>query len=147
MVFVFFGLVAVLGTTYVQLEDLTEAAWWAAVGVGALACALLVANNLRDIPTDRVAGKRTLAVTLGDRGTRRLYVVLVAVSVVALVRVAITTDWAALVGLVALVPLARGIRVITSRAAGPALIPVLQLTGLGELLLAAGMFAGLFAAR
>jgi 1,4-dihydroxy-2-naphthoate octaprenyltransferase len=147
MVFVFFGLVAVLGTTYVQLEDLTEAAWWAAVGVGALACALLVANNLRDIPTDRVAGKRTLAVTLGDRGTRRLYVVLVAVSVVALVRVATTTDWAALVGLVALVPLARGIRVITSRAAGPALIPVLQLTGLGELLLAAGMFAGLFAAR
>jgi 1,4-dihydroxy-2-naphthoate octaprenyltransferase len=147
MVFVFFGLVAVLGTTYVQLEDLTEAAWWAAVGVGALACALLVANNLRDIPTDRVAGKRTLAVTLGDRGTRRLYVVLVAVSVVALVRVATTTDWAALVGLVALVPLARGVRVITSRAAGPALIPVLQLTGLGELLLAAGMFAGLFAAR
>src|SRR5690606_17181026 len=82
MVFVFFGLVAVLGTTYVQAERLPGAAWAAAVGVGVLACAILVANNLRDIPTDRTAGKRTLAVVLGEDYTRRLYSVLVAVAVV-----------------------------------------------------------------
>ena len=71
MVFVFFGLVAVVGTTYVQTEELTWPALYAAVGIGALACALLVANNLRDIPTDTVAGKRTLAVVLGDAAPGR----------------------------------------------------------------------------
>src|SRR3954462_7788635 len=59
MVFVFFGLVAVTGTTYVQTSSVPVAAVYAAVGVGALACAILVANNLRDVPTDRSAGKRT----------------------------------------------------------------------------------------
>ena len=62
MVFVFFGLVAVIGTTYVQTETWSSPPLYAAVGIGALACAILVANNLRDIPTDRLAGKRTLAV-------------------------------------------------------------------------------------
>ena len=70
MVFVFFGLVAVVGTTYVQTETFEWAALYAAVGVGALACAILVANNLRDIPTDVEAGKRTLAVKLGAERTR-----------------------------------------------------------------------------
>ena len=67
MVFVFFGLVAVLGTQYVQAERVTLVGLYAACGIGALACAILVANNLRDIPTDQVAGKMTLAVRLGDR--------------------------------------------------------------------------------
>ena len=75
-VFVFFGLVAVLGTTYVQAERLSWPAVGGAVGIGMLACALLVANNLRDISTDTVVGKRTLAVLLGDRRTRQLYAVL-----------------------------------------------------------------------
>ena len=66
MVFVFFGLVAGVGTTFVQTETLPLAAWYAGAGVGALACAILVANNLRDVPTDREHGKRTLAVVLGD---------------------------------------------------------------------------------
>ncbi|MGH3307383.1 MAG: 1,4-dihydroxy-2-naphthoate polyprenyltransferase, partial [Nocardioides sp.] len=73
MVFVFFGLVAVVGTTYVQTETFELAAVCAAVGIGALACAILVANNLRDIPTDREAGKLTLAVRLGDGATRQVY--------------------------------------------------------------------------
>ena len=77
-VFVFFGLVAVLGTTYVQAERLSWPAVGGAVGIGLLACALLVANNLRDIPTDAVVGKRTMAVLLGDRRTRLLYARLLA---------------------------------------------------------------------
>ena len=73
-VFVFFGVVATAGTAYVQLEHLTWLALVLSVGVGLLAVAILVANNLRDIPGDTEHGKRTLAVRLGDAGTRRLYV-------------------------------------------------------------------------
>ena len=72
-VFVFFGLVATLGTMYTQALRLDLAGWAGAVGIGALACAILVANNLRDIPGDAASGKRTLAVRLGDRATRVLY--------------------------------------------------------------------------
>jgi 1,4-dihydroxy-2-naphthoate octaprenyltransferase len=73
MVFVFFGLMATAGSAYVQDESVPAAAWWASVPIGLLAVAILVANNLRDIPTDAVAGKRTLAVRLGDPRTRVLY--------------------------------------------------------------------------
>jgi 1,4-dihydroxy-2-naphthoate polyprenyltransferase len=73
-VFVFFGLAAVAGTAYVQMRTLAWLPVAAAVPVGLLACALLVINNLRDIPTDSQTGKRTLAVVLGDRRTRALYV-------------------------------------------------------------------------
>ncbi|HZH03804.1 MAG TPA: 1,4-dihydroxy-2-naphthoate polyprenyltransferase [Myxococcaceae bacterium] len=75
-VFVFFGLVSVLGTVWVEAGRLTPLAWVAAVPVGALATALLVVNNLRDIPTDARVGKRTLAVRLGPRLTRAEYVLL-----------------------------------------------------------------------
>ena len=83
--FVFFGLVATVGTTYVQAEEVTAASVLAGIGCGALACAILVANNLRDIPTDEVAGKRTLAVRLGDRRTRVLYVALLVTAYVVVV--------------------------------------------------------------
>jgi 1,4-dihydroxy-2-naphthoate polyprenyltransferase len=73
-VFVFFGLAAVAGTAYVQMKSLTWLPWAAAAAIGLLACALLVINNLRDIPTDSETGKRTLAVVLGDQRTRLLYV-------------------------------------------------------------------------
>lgn len=73
-VFVFFGLVAVAGTTYVQVGRLTPLALGAAVPVGLLCTAILVVNNLRDIDTDRAAGKRTLAVILGAGRTRGLYI-------------------------------------------------------------------------
>src|SRR6185312_2664607 len=73
-VFTFFGPVAVLGTSVTQSGTVSAPGIVGAVGVGLLACAVLVVNNLRDIPSDTVAGKRTLAVALGDRDTRRLYV-------------------------------------------------------------------------
>ena len=133
MVFVFFGLVAVVGTTYVQTRTWEPAALWAAVGVGALACAILVVNNLRDIPTDTLAGKRTLAVKLGDRGTRTLYAGLVAAAALAVVALAATTTWWALLGLGFLLPSVAGLRTVLGGATGPALVPVLQSTGFAQL--------------
>lgn len=143
MVFVFFGLVAVIGTTYVQAEVWLGPALYAGVGIGALACAILVANNLRDIPTDAIAGKRTLAVRLGAERTRGLYVLLVLAAAAAVVAVAVSTTWWALLGLGFLVVAGRALRVVLSRASGLALIPVLQLTGLSELLWAALVALGL----
>ncbi|MEI5676035.1 MULTISPECIES: 1,4-dihydroxy-2-naphthoate polyprenyltransferase [unclassified Nocardioides] len=137
MVFVFFGLVAVIGTTYVQTETWELAALYAAVGIGALACAILVVNNLRDIPTDTIAGKRTLAVVLGDRATRLLYAALVLVAALAVVALAATTSWCVLVGLLFLVLAAPGLRLVLGDATGPDLIPVLQSTGTAELAWAA----------
>ena len=73
MVFVFFGLVATCGTTFVMVETVTAASWWCAVVMGLLAVAILEANNIRDIATDEAAGKRTLAVRLGEQHARALY--------------------------------------------------------------------------
>ncbi len=146
MVFVFFGLVAVVGTTYVQTESWLLPAGYAAVGVGAIACAILVANNLRDIPTDTVAGKRTLAVVLGDARTRGLYVMLLAAAAVALVGVALETSGWALLGLAALLPGQRAARIVARGTTGRELVPVLRLTGTTELLYAAGLLAGLLVA-
>jgi 1,4-dihydroxy-2-naphthoate octaprenyltransferase len=145
MVFVFFGLVAVMGTTYVQTESFGLASGLAAIGIGCYACAILVANNLRDIPTDRVAGKRTLAVVLGDRRTRHLYGVLVDVALLAGVGVAATTTWWALLALIAaMAPTTRAVTLVLGedKATGPALVPVLKDTGLAELLYGAGMLVG-----
>jgi len=143
MVFVFFGLVAVVGTTYVQTGTFEEAALYAAVGIGSLACAILVANNLRDIPTDRVAGKRTLAVRLGEDRTRGLYLLLVVAAAAAVVAVAVTTTWWALLGLAFLAPAGAATRIVLSGATGPALVPVLQQTGIAEILWAVGVAVGL----
>ncbi len=143
MVFVFFGLVAVVGTTYVQTESFELSALYAGIGVGAFACAILVANNLRDIPTDTASGKRTLAVALGDERTRHLYGLLVDAAVVALVGVALATTWWVLLALAAGPASVRALTaVLGDKATGPRLIPVLQLTGVAELLYAAGILAG-----
>ena len=131
-VFVFFGLVATLGTQYSQLLSLTWFGLLGAVGVGAIASAILVANNLRDIPTDEVAGKRTLAVRLGDAGTRRLWLALIVVSVLCCVAMVAFSPWA-LAGLLAL-PLAwPAARAITGGATGRDLVPALGATGLYEI--------------
>ncbi len=131
-VFVFFGLMGVLGTTYTQADRVSWPALGAAVAIGSLACAILVANNLRDIPTDAVAGKRTLAVRLGDAGTRRLYLGLLAVALVLAVALA-PTHPGSLLALVSVVVLLPAVRAVRSGGRGRALIPALRDTGRAEL--------------
>ncbi|MER6514444.1 1,4-dihydroxy-2-naphthoate polyprenyltransferase [Nonomuraea sp. NPDC048881] len=127
-VFVFFGVVPVMGTAYVQTEQLSWTAFLASIPVGLLSCSMLVVNNLRDVQTDGTSGKRTLAVVLGAERTRALYVLCQVVPfVVALAMIAVT-PWAALAALAA--PLAvTPIRTVLGKAVGPALIAVLQQTG------------------
>jgi 1,4-dihydroxy-2-naphthoate octaprenyltransferase len=127
-VFVFFGLVATLGTLATQARTLTWPGLLGAVGVGALASAILVANNLRDIPTDRAAGKLTLAVRIGDTRTRRLWQALVLVAALCAVGCA-AWGWPALVALVALPLAVPPWRAVRSGATGRALVPVLAGTG------------------
>ncbi|GAB3684931.1 1,4-dihydroxy-2-naphthoate polyprenyltransferase [Angustibacter aerolatus] len=145
-VFVFFGLVAVLGTTWTQAGRVSWTALAAAVGIGCLACALLVANNVRDIPTDAVSGKRTLAVRLGERRSRGLYVALLAVPLLLVVVIAVTGHPAALLALVSAVVMLPAVRRVRRGETGLALIPVLRDTGRAELvygvLLALGLALG-----
>ena len=142
-VFLFFGVVAVVGTTYVQAERWIGPALVGGVVIGALACAILVVNNLRDIPSDEVAGKRTLAVKLGDRRTRRLYVGLVVIAGGGVAALSVvTTPWT-LLGLGALALAFAPVRTVLGGAVGPALVPVLRDTGRLELALAALVAVGL----
>lgn len=144
-VFVFFGLVAVTGTTYVQAERVTLAAVLGGAACGALACAILVVNNLRDIPTDAVAGKRTLAVLLGGARTRRLYLALVAAAFSIGIALVAVTPWALLVLLA--VPLAvPPVRRVLGGATGAELVPVLGGTGRLQLAYAVLLTSGLLIA-
>lgn len=128
-VFVFFGLIAVLGTQYTQAGRINWVGLALAVAIGSLSSAVLVANNLRDIPTDKGAGKITLAVRLGDARTRLLYQGLLAVALLMTLLLTFATPWCA-AGLIAL-PLAwRAARPVRTGALGRDLIPVLRDTGL-----------------
>ncbi len=128
-VFVFFGLVAVLGTQYTQALRIDWVGVVLAVVMGSLSSAVLVANNLRDIPTDADSGKITLAVRLGDKRTRVLYQMLLVVALVLTVVLAAATPWC-LVGLVAAPLAVRAAGPVRSGLGGAALIPVLRDTGL-----------------
>ena len=143
-VFVFFGLVATLGTMATMTPP-TAAGWWGAIGVGALSSAILVANNLRDIPTDREHGKRTLAVRMGESGTRWFYVALVAVAFVMTGLASFTSPWA-LLALLAAPLVLKPMQAVVGRATGRSLIPALAGTGqfllAWSLLLAVGLAAG-----
>ncbi len=140
--FAFFGLAAVAGTAIVEMRSLTWLAVAAAVPVGLLACALLVINNLRDIPTDSVTGKRTLAVILGDNRTRTLYIATVAVPFAAAVAMAPARPLTLLT--LAALPLALApIRSVRAGAAGPALIAALGMTGRLQLAFGALLSIGL----
>jgi 1,4-dihydroxy-2-naphthoate octaprenyltransferase len=127
-VFVFFGLVATVGTTFVVLERLPAVTWWLGTSTGALSCALLVTNNLRDLASDREVGKRTLAVRLGDARTRTLYVILCGAAFVALAVGAIGRPEVS-AGLLAIPFAIRSGRAVRSGASGRELVPVLASTG------------------
>jgi 1,4-dihydroxy-2-naphthoate octaprenyltransferase len=130
-VFLFFGLVAVNGSYYVQLERLDWLPFGLSVAVGCLATAILVVNNVRDIETDRRAGKRTLAVRLGRQRARSLYVGLVVAAYAALLGTVTSRGgpWWALLGLLS-VPLAtKPARAVMTRTDGPALNGALAGTG------------------
>jgi 1,4-dihydroxy-2-naphthoate octaprenyltransferase len=150
MVFVFFGLLATCGTCFVLAGSVRADAWWAGSVMGLLAVAILVANNLRDIPTDGASGKHTLAVRLGERRTRLLYracviVALATIVVGALVSVVSDpvglTPWA-LFGLVAWVPAIRPME-LAGRAKGRELIPVLTGTAFVHAVCGLAMALGL----
>jgi len=142
-VFVFFGLVAVTGTAFVQTEQLTALAFVSAVPVGLLASALLVVNNLRDRPTDEAVGKATLAVRLGDRGTRWLYLAMMLLALAGGVLVAVVwTEWA-LLTLLAVVPGLPPVGAVLRGATGRALIVALRDTGRTQLLFGLTLAVGL----
>ena len=149
-VFIFFGLVAVVGTYYVQALAVTPLALAAAVPVGALITAILVVNNLRDIPTDRRAGKRTLAVILGARGARIEYTLLLLVAFVIPVGIVAAQGGRylgvllTLLALPAAIRLARDLRRVEGRALNPLLGRTAQLSLVYSALLSLGLLAAGF---
>jgi 1,4-dihydroxy-2-naphthoate polyprenyltransferase len=139
MVLVFFGFVACVGSTYVQHEFIPRSAWWGSLTVGLLACAILLANNVRDVHTDAVAGKRTLAVRLGDRNARRLYLLCVVAAFLAVAGIAYYFLGALLA--YAALPLAvRPIRIVQTAHEPPRLVEAL--IGTARLQLATGVLLG-----
>tara|TARA_B100001146_G_scaffold191025_1_gene176266 strand:- start:1097 stop:1993 length:897 start_codon:yes stop_codon:yes gene_type:complete len=141
-VFVFFGLVATVGSAYVHQQQVPAVAWLAATAVGFLACALLVVNNLRDLPGDAEAGKRTLAVRLGDRRTRLLYVALLDGALVVGSLCALDRRWAALI-LGAGILAGPAVRIVLGGAEGRDLVDVLGRTGRTQLAAGALLALGL----
>ena len=141
-VFIFFGVVATTGTTFVIIQTVTPTSIVASIAVGCLACALLVINNLRDIPGDTLAGKKTLAVRLGDKQTRRMYFAMLAITALATIQMAIDrpTVFIGLFGLLASIP---AIRKVAQGALGIELISVLGATGRTQMLTALTLSIGL----
>lgn len=139
-VFVWFGLVAVIGTTYAQVQSVSITTISYAFGAGAFACALLVINNLRDIPSDAAVGKKTLAVRLGDQRTRYLYVGLVwlgftsnfFVGFIALINESLPL-WSAAGAVSALAAHVPG-RAVLNKVTGKELIAVLAGTGRAQMI-------------
>jgi 1,4-dihydroxy-2-naphthoate octaprenyltransferase len=148
MVFLFFGLMATCGTAFVLTEVVPASAWWAGTVLGLLAVAILVANNVRDIPTDAATGKRTLAVRLGDERTRQVYRVLVVGAFATIVAGVVTfivderaglTQWG-LLGLAGWIPAIRPMEAVGA-ATGTELVPVL--TGTATVHAATGLLLAL----
>lgn len=142
-VFVFFGPVAVCGTTLVQTGRVGLVSGMTAVAVGFLAVCVLVVNNLRDIGGDLDAGKRTLATRMGDRATRTLFVTLAAAAAALMVVVAAVSSWWAMLALVGPGYLAPQLIRVARGATGPSLIPPLKAAGLADVLTAIGLAFGL----
>ena len=144
-VLVFFGFVATAGSAYVQLERVPTAAWWGAVAVGLLACAILVANNIRDIDTDRVTGKRTLPALMGAPAARGLFVGCVAGGFVAVAAVGVLYP-TALIALAALPLAVQPVRLVMTRRDPPSLVAALVGTARLEVVVAVLLAVGLITA-
>ena len=127
-VFIFFGLVATIGTYYIQTQSVSREVILAAFAMGALACAILVLNNLRDLEKDNLANKRTLAVVMGDKSTRDLYKWLLFFALVISVALSFFSFYF-LIGLAALPLVSKSVRAVNQGATGPALIQLLANTG------------------
>lgn len=131
-VFIFFGLFATLGTTWTQAGQLPASSWLGAIGVGLIACALLMINNIRDIPTDSQVGKKTLAVRMGDRIARLTFVAMLVIPMILAIIIALDAPWV-LLSLILLPVIALQARRVLGGAQGRELIIVLRDTGLIEL--------------
>ncbi len=145
MVLVFFGFVATVGSAYVQHATLPGVAWVAALAAGLPACGILLANNVRDVDTDRVSGKRTVAVRIGAARARGLYVVCIAGSIAAVVACGAFVP-TALLAVLALPLAIAPVRAMLTRHDPPGLIAALVGTVRFQLvlcgLLAVGLLAG-----
>ena len=146
-VFVFFGIVATTGSAFVQIERVTPLTLLVSIPVGLFATALLVVNNLRDIPGDTEAGKRTLAVRLGDKRTRILYIVLVVLPFFTVPFLCgLSQRPAGAFSMFAVLLARKPVQRVIEGARGPALIPVLGATGKVQLafgvLISVGLFIG-----
>ena len=142
-VLVFFGLVATAGSAYVQIERVPAVAWWGAIAVGLLACAILLANNIRDIDGDRAAGKRTLAVRLGAPRARVTYAACVAAAFAIVLVVALVSSAWALLALFALPLAVRPFRLVLTRTDPPSLVAALVGTSRLELVFSVLLALGL----
>jgi len=142
-VFVFFGLVATIGSYYIQSEELNWQIFLLSIPVGCLSCAVLVINNLRDLSNDKLVGKRTLAVLLGDKKTRNFYIVLLVISQLVSISAAVID----IKMLFTLICIPMGVNLIKKIAAGVGgieLISILGKTARLQLLLAVITAADLF---
>ena len=146
-VFIFFGVVATVGTYYVQTESVSREVLLASFAMGALACAILVLNNLRDLENDKSADKKTLAVVMGDQGTRDLYKWLMFFALA--MSVALTFfSFFYLLALLSLPLVSKSVRAVNSGASGTALIDLLAKTGRIQIIYSLALsFAALLVAR
>lgn len=142
-VFVFFGLVATIGSYYIQSEELNWQIFLLSIPVGCLSCAVLVINNLRDLSNDKLVGKRTLAVLLGDKKTRNFYIILLVISQLVSISAAVI-DIKMLFTLICIPMAVNVIKKIATGVGGIELIPILGKTARLQLLLAVITAAALF---
>ena len=141
-VFIFFGVVATMGTTFVINEKLTLVSFLASVVVGCLACALLAVNNLRDIAGDQISNKKTLAVRIGESGARKFYISLFIVAGFAVILISLSYS-AALIAILGLAVAVKPIKRVYAGATGADLIDVLVMTGRVQILVAISLSVGL----
>ncbi|GDX18858.1 1,4-dihydroxy-2-naphthoate octaprenyltransferase [Actinomycetes bacterium] len=141
-VFIFFGVVATMGTTFVINEQLTLVSFLASVVVGCLACALLAVNNLRDIAGDQISNKKTLAVRIGESGARKFYISLFIVAGFAVILISLSYS-AALIAMLGLAAAVKPIKRVYAGATGADLIDVLVMTGRVQILVAISLSVGL----